>query len=74
MIRLVSSNASGPTISTILSTLTSHIVTSFRSAQYSVTGSSYRVGRSMWLYRPQLLQPARLVASKYGDLRYQGWM
>ena len=40
VIRFVSSNASGPEISTMRSTETSHIVTSFRSAQYSVTGSS----------------------------------
>ena len=40
VIRFVSSNASGPVISTHRSTLTSHIVTSFRSARYSVTGSS----------------------------------
>ena len=38
MIRFVSSNASGPVISTQRSTLTSHIVTSFSSAWYSVIG------------------------------------
>ena len=48
-------------------------VTSFTSAQYSVIGSSYSVGSSMWLYRPQLIHPWRFVASKNGDFRYQGW-
>ena len=73
VIRFTRSNASGPRTSTQRSTATSHSVTSFRSASYSVTGSSYSVGSSMWLYRPQLLQPWRFVASKYGDLRYHGW-
>jgi hypothetical protein len=49
VIRFVSSNASGPEISTHRSTETSHTVTSSRSARYSVTGSSYSVGSSMWL-------------------------
>ena len=47
--RLVNSNASGPVISTHRSTLTSHIVTSLTSAQYSAIGSSYSVGSNMWL-------------------------
>ena len=42
-------SASGPEISTVRSTATSHTVTSFSSAQYSTTGSSKYAGSSMWL-------------------------
>ena len=42
--RFVNALASGPVISTMRSTLTSHSVTSLTSAQYSSTGSPYVFG------------------------------
>ncbi|MFN8232890.1 MAG: hypothetical protein U0V56_05290 [Actinomycetota bacterium] len=63
-------SASGPVISTWRSTATSHSVTPFTSAQYSVSSSSYSVGISMWLYRSQLVHPASTVRCQYGERRY----
>ena len=43
-------NPSGPLISRHRSTATSHTVTSLRSAVYSFSNESNRIGKYMWLY------------------------